>query len=190
MIENEKIEEMMLNLEEKAENTLTALDRDYGAIRTGRANPRILDRLEVEAYGGISKLVELGNDAAIDAKCLQISLWDKSLLKAVEKAILQSNIGLNPSNDGNVIRLVFPDMTEERRRELVKQAKKMGEEAKVAVRNHRREGMEIIKKLKTAKEISEDMASNYEADVEKLISGYMTKVEALITAKEKELMSF
>ena len=190
MIENEKIEEMMLTLEEKAENTLTALDRDYGAIRTGRANPRILDRLEVEAYGGISKLVELGNVAAIDAKCLQISLWDKSLLKAVEKAILQSNIGLNPSNDGNVIRLVFPDMTEERRRELVKQAKKMGEEAKVAVRNHRREGMEIIKKLKTAKEISEDMASNYEADVEKLISGYMTKVEALITAKEKELMSF
>ena len=190
MIENEKIEEMMLNLEEKAENTLTALDRDYGAIRTGRANPRILDRLEVEAYGGISKLVELGNVAAIDAKCLQISLWDRSLLKAVEKAILQSNIGLNPSNDGNVIRLVFPDMTEERRRELVKQAKKMGEEAKVAVRNHRREGMEIIKKLKTAKEISEDMASNYEADVEKLISGYMTKVEALITAKEKELMSF
>ena len=89
MIENEKIEEMMLNLEEKAENTLTALDRDYGAIRTGRANPRILDRLEVEAYGGISKLVELGNVAAIDAKCLQISLWDKSLLKAVEKAILQ-----------------------------------------------------------------------------------------------------
>ena len=190
MIENEKIEEMMLNIEEKAENTLTALDRDYGAIRTGRANPRILDRLEVEAYGGISKLVELGNVAAIDAKCLQISLWDKSLLKAVEKAILQSNIGLNPSNDGNVIRLVFPDMTEERRRELVKQAKKMGEEAKVAVRNHRREGMEIIKKMKTAKEISEDMASNYEADVEKLISGYMTKVEALITAKEKELMSF
>ena len=190
MIENEKIEEMMLELEEKCENTLNALERDYGAIRTGRANPRILDRLEVEAYGGMSKLVELGNVSALDAKCLQISLWDKSLLKAVEKAILCSNIGLNPSNDGNVIRLVFPDMTEERRRELVKQAKKMGEEAKVAVRNHRREGMEIIKKMKTAKEISEDMASNCEADVEKLISGYMTKVEALITAKEKELMSF
>ena len=92
MIENEKIEEMMLELEEKAENTLTALDREYGAIRTGRANPRILDRLEVEAYGGMSKLIELGNVSALDAKCLQISLWDKSLLKAVEKAILQSNI--------------------------------------------------------------------------------------------------
>ena len=189
MIENEKIEEMSFELEEKAENTITALDREYGAIRTGRANPRILDRLEVEAYGGMSKLIELGNVSALDAKCLQISLWDKSLLKAVEKAILQSNIGLTPSNDGNVIRLVFPDMTEERRRELVKQAKKMGEETKVAVRNHRREGMEIIKKMKTAKELSEDEASGCEADVEKTISGFMTKVEAVIAAKEKELMS-
>ena len=189
MIENEKIEEMMLELEEKCENTLNALERDYGAIRTGRANPRILDRLEVDAYGGMSKLVELGNVSALDAKCLQISLWDKSLLKAVEKAILCSNIGLNPSNDGNVIRLVFPDMTEERRRELVKQAKKMGEESKVAVRNHRREAMDVIKKAKTAKEISEDEASGCEADVEKVVSGYMTKVEAVISAKEKELMS-
>ena len=189
MLENEKIEEMMFELEEKCENTLNALERDYGAIRTGRANPRILDRLEVEAYGGMSKLVELGNVSALDAKCLQISLWDKSLLKAVEKAILQSNIGLTPSNDGNVIRLVFPDMTEERRRELVKQAKKMGEETKVAVRNHRREGMDVIKKMKTAKEISEDEASGCEADVEKVISGYMTKLDAVIAAKEKELMS-
>ncbi|MBQ9714221.1 MAG: ribosome recycling factor [Clostridia bacterium] len=183
------MEEMMLELEEKCENSINALERDYGAIRTGRANPRILDRLEVEAYGGMSKLVELGNVSALDAKCLQISLWDKSLLKAVEKAILQSNIGLNPSNDGNVIRLVFPDMTEERRRELVKQAKKMGEESKVAVRNHRREAMDVIKKAKTAKEISEDEASGCEADVEKAVSGYMTKLEAIIASKEKELMS-
>ncbi len=189
MIENEKIEEMMMELEEKCDNTKTALERDYGAIRTGRANPHILDRIEVEAYGGMSKLIELGNVSALDAKCLQINLWDKSLLKAVEKAILQSNIGLNPSNDGNVIRLVFPDMTEERRKELVKQAKKMGEEAKVAVRNHRREAMDIIKKMKTAKEISEDEAAGCEADVEKTVSGFMTKVEAIIAAKEKELMS-
>ena len=189
MIENEKIEEMMMELEEKCENTKTALERDYGAIRTGRANPHILDRLEVEAYGGMSKLIELGNVSALDAKCLQISLWDKSLLKAVEKAILQSNIGLNPSNDGNVIRLVFPDMTEERRKELVKQAKKMGEEAKVAVRNHRREAMDIIKKMKTAKEISEDEAAGCEADVEKVVSGSMAKVEAVIAAKEKDLLT-
>ena len=189
MIENEKIEEMMLELEDKCDNSVNALERDYGAIRTGRANPRILDRLEVEAYGGMSKLIELGNVSALDAKCLQISLWDKSLLKAVEKAILQSNIGLTPSNDGNVIRLVFPDMTEERRRELVKQAKKMGEESKVAVRNHRREAMDGIKKMKTAKELSEDEAALCEADVEKTISGAMSKVEAIIAAKEKELMS-
>ena len=189
MIENERIEEMMMELEEKCENTKTALERDYGAIRTGRANPHILDRLEVEAYGGMSKLIELGNVSALDAKCLQINLWDKSLLKAVEKAILQSNIGLTPTNDGNVIRLVFPDMTEERRRELVKQAKKMGEETKVAVRNHRREAMDIIKKMKTAKEISEDEASLCESDVEKMISSYMSKLEVIISAKEKDLMS-
>ena len=189
MIENEKIEEMMMELEEKCDNTLTALERDYGAIRTGGANPRILDRLEVEAYGGMSKLIELGNVSALDAKCLQISLWDKSLLKAVEKAILQSNIGLTPTNDGNVIRLVFPDMTEERRRELVKQAKKMGEETKVAVRNHRREAMDIIKKMKTAKELSEDEISVCEAEVEKSVTSVMAKTENVISAKEKELMS-
>lgn len=189
MVENEKVEEMMLELEESSENTIKALENDYGAIRTGRANPHILDRIEVEAYGGMSKLVELGNVSALDAKCLQINLWDKSLLKAVEKAILQSNIGLTPTNDGNVIRLVFPDMTEERRRELVKQAKKTGEESKVAMRNHRRDGMDVIKKMKTAKELSEDQAADCEAEVEKLISKYMTKLEGIISAKEKELMS-
>ena len=189
MIENERIEEMMFELEEKCENTIRALEDDYGAIRTGRANPKILDKIEVEAYGGMSKLIELGNVAALDARCLQINLWYKSLLKAVEKAILQSNIGLTPTNDGNVIRLVFPVMTEERRRELVKQAKKTGEDSKVAIRNHRREAMDIIKKMKTAKELSEDEASGCEADVEKCISGYMSSVESIISAKEKELMT-
>ena len=189
MIENEQVEEMMFDLEERAEKTLNSLENEYSGIRAGRANPKILDRIEVEAYGGMSKLIELGNVSALDARCLVINLWDKSLLKAVEKAILQSNIGLNPTNDGNVIRLVFPDMTEERRRELVKQAKKMGEESKVAVRNHRREAMDIIKKMKTAKELSEDEAAGCEADVEKTVSGYMSKLEEIISAKEKELMT-
>ena len=189
MIENEKIEEMTFELEEKAENTLTALDREYGAIRTGRANPRILDRLEVEAYGGMSKLIELGNVSALDAKCLQISLWDKSLLKAVEKAILQSNIGLTPSNDGNVIRLVFPVMTEERRKELVKQIKKLGEDAKVAVRNSRRDAMDVLKKMKAAKELSEDIIADCEGEVEKAVTATMAKLETIVAAKEKELMS-
>jgi ribosome recycling factor len=189
MIENEKVEEMMLELEEKSENTIKALEGDYGALRTGRANPHVLDKIEVEAYGGMSKLIELGNVSALDARCLQVNLWDKSLLKAVEKAILQSNIGLTPTNDGQVIRLVFPVMTEERRRELVKQAKKMGEDAKVAIRNHRREAMDLLKKMKTAKELSEDEVSGCEADVEKTVSGYMSKLETIIAAKEKELMS-
>jgi len=189
MIENEKIEEMMLELEEKSEKTINALDNEYGALRTGRANPRILDRIEVEAYGGMSKLIELGNVSALDARCLQISLWDKSLLKAVEKAILQSNIGLTPTNDGQVIRLVFPVMTEERRKELVKQAKKMGEDSKVAIRNHRRDAMDLLKKMKTAKELSEDEIASCEADVEKAVSGYMSKLESIIAAKEKDLMS-
>ena len=189
MIENEKIEEMMLELEEKCEISFKALEGDYGAIRTGRANPHILDKKEVEAYGGMSKLIELGNVATLDARCLQINLWDKSLLKAVEKAILQSNIGITPTNDGNVIRLVFPVMTEERRKALAKQAKKMGEDAKVAVRNHRREAMDVIKKMKTAKELSEDEASGCEADVEKTVSGYMSTLESIISAKEKDLMS-
>ena len=189
MLENEKIEEMMLELEEKCDNTIRALEGEYGALRTGRANPHILDRIEVEAYGGMSKLIELGNVSTLDARCLQINLWDKSLLKAVETAIINSNIGLTPTNDGQVIRLVFPVMTEERRKELVKQAKKMGEEAKVAVRNHRRDGMDLIKKMKTAKEISEDEASGCESDVEKSISSAMTKLESVISAKEKELMS-
>ena len=189
MIENEKIEEMMFELEEKCENSIKALESDYGAIRTGRANPHILDKIEVEAYGGMSKLIELGNVATLDARCLQINLWDKSLLKAVEKAILQSNIGITPTNDGNVIRLVFPVMTEERRKELAKQAKKMGEDAKVAVRNHRREAMDVIKKMKTAKELSEDEASGCESDVEKTVSGYMSTLENIISVKEKDLMS-
>jgi ribosome recycling factor len=189
MIENEKVEEMMLELDEKSENTIKALESDYGAIRTGRANPHILDKIEVEAYGGMSKLIELGNVATLDARCLQINLWDKSLLKAVEKAILQSNIGITPTNDGQVIRLVFPVMTEERRKELVKQAKKTGEDAKVAIRNHRREAMDILKKMKTSKELSEDAVAQCEADVEKAISGYMSTVENIISAKEKELMS-
>ncbi len=189
MIENEKIEEMMFELEERAEKTLNALENEYGAIRAGRANPKILDRIEVEAYGGMSRLIELGNVSALDARCLQINLWDKSLLKAVEKAILQSNIGINPTNDGQVIRLVFPVMTEERRKELVKQIKKMGEDAKVQIRNQRRDAMDVLKKMKAAKELSEDMIADCEAEVEKFISATMTKLEGIIAAKEKELLT-
>lgn len=189
MIENEKVEELMLELDDKLEKTISVLEGEYTAIRAGRANPHVLDRVEVEAYGGMSKLIELGNISALDARCLQISVWDKSLLKAVEKAILQSNLGLTPTNDGNVIRIVFPVMTEERRKELVKQIKKMGEETKVEIRNARRNAMDVIKKMKTAKELSEDEAAACEADAEKSVTSAMTKLDAIIAAKEKDLMS-
>lgn len=187
MIENEKVEELFLELEDKLEKTVNVLKEEYSAIRAGRANPHILDKLQVEAYGGMSPLNQLGNVSALDARCLVISPWDKSLLKAIEKAILQSNLGLNPSNDGNVIRLVFPELTGERRKELVKQAKKMGEEAKVAVRNSRRDAMDTIKKMKTAKELSEDEAADCEADVEKTVAKAIEEVEKTVAAKEKEL---
>ncbi len=189
MIENEQVEEIFLVLEDKLDKTVDVLQDEFASIRAGRANPHILDKLQVEAYGGMSPLNQLGNVSAIDARCLVVSPWDKTLLKAIEKAILQSSLGLNPSNDGNVIRLVFPELTEERRKELVKQIKKMGEEAKVAARNVRREAMEALKKMKTNKEISEDEAAGCEADVEKTVSKSVESIEKAVSAKEKELMT-
>ena len=188
MIDNEK-EEIFLTLEEKLEKTLNVLKDEFAAIRAGRANPHILDKLQVEAYGGMSPLNQLGNVSAADARCLVISPWDKSLLKAIEKAILASNLGINPTNDGNVIRLVFPDLTEERRKELVKQVRKMGEDSKVAVRNNRRDAMEALKKMKTAKELSEDESKNCEQDVEKSVAESIAQVDKIVAAKEKELLT-
>jgi len=189
MIDNEKVEEIFLTLEEKLEKTLNVLKDEFASIRAGRANPHILDKLQVEAYGGMSPLNQLGNVSAADARCLVISPWDKSLLKAIEKAILASNLGINPTNDGNVIRLVFPDLTEERRKELVKQVRKMGEDSKVAVRNNRRDAMETLKKMKTAKELSEDESKNCEQDVEKSVAESIAQVDKIVAAKEKELLT-
>ncbi len=189
MIENEQVEELFLILEEKLEKTVAVLQEEFSGIRAGRANPHILDKLQVEAYGGMSPLNQLGNVSVLDARCLVISPWDKSLLKAIEKAILQSSLGLNPANDGTVIRLVFPELTEERRKELVKQVKKMGEESKVAARNLRREAMDGIKKMKTAKELSEDEAADCEDEVEKLVSKCVESIDKAVSAKEKELMT-
>ena len=188
-MENEKLEEIFLVLEDKLDKVVSVLKDEYQTIRAGRANPHILDRLQVEAYGGMSPLNQLGNIAAADARCLVISPWDKSLLKAIEKAILASNIGLNPTNDGNVIRLVFPELTEERRRDLVKQIKRMGEESKVAARNVRREAMDSIKKMKNAKTLSEDEVKACEQDVEKQIAACIEEIDKAVSVKEKELMT-
>ena len=189
MIENEEVEEIFLVLEEKLEKTVSVMGEEFSAIRAGRANPHILDKIQVEAYGGMSALNTLGNIAAVDARCLVVSPWDKSLLKSIEKAILASNIGITPTNDGNVIRLVFPDLTEERRRDLVKQIKRLGEESKVAARNVRREAMDGLKKMKAAKTLSEDEAKAAEQDVEKKIAACIEEIDKAVSAKEKELMT-
>ena len=189
MIDNEKVEEIFLVLEDKLDKTGNVLKEEFASIRAGRANPHVLDKLMVEAYGGMSPLNQLGNVSSADARCLVVSPWDKSLLKAIEKAILSSNLGINPTNDGNVIRLVLPELTEERRKELVKQVKKMGEDAKVAARNNRRDAMEGLKKMKTAKEISEDESRNCEQDVEKSVGKCVEEIEKTVSAKEKELLT-
>ena len=189
MIENEQVEEIFLILEDKLDKTVSVLQDEFAAVRAGRANPHILDKIQVEAYGGTSPLNQLGNIAAVDARCLVVSPWDKSLLKAIEKAILASNIGINPTNDGNVIRLVFPELTEERRKDLVKQVKRMGEESKVAARNVRREAMDALKKMKTGKELSEDEIKACEQDVEKKIAACIEQIDKAAAAKEKELLT-
>lgn len=189
MIENEQAELIFMTLEEKLEKTVNVLKDEFATIRAGRANPHILDKVQVEAYGSMMSLNQVGNVSAADARCLVISPWDKSLLKAIEKAIQVFNLGINPTNDGNVIRLVFPELTEERRKELVKQIKRMGEDSKIAARNNRRDAMEGIKKLKTGKEISEDEASNCEQDVEKNVQKCMEEIDKTVAAKEKELLT-
>jgi ribosome recycling factor len=189
MVENEQVEEMFLELSDKLEGAIHALDEQYSQLRAGRANPHILDSLKVEAYGGTSRLIELGNVNTLDARTLVINLWDKSLLKAVEKAILQSNIGITPTNDGKVIRLSFPELTEETRKNLAKQAKKMGEDAKVAVRNVRRDAMETVKKLKTNKTLSEDEAADTEDEVEKEIKKAVEEIDKQVEAKSKDIMT-
>ena len=152
-IENERIEEIMMEVMERTEKTVSVLQADYATVRAGRANPHILDKVLVDYYGTPTPINQVGNISVTEGRCLVIAPWDASMLKIIEKQLLIDNIGITPSNDGKVIRLVFPALTEERRRELVKQVKKMAEDAKVAVRNIRRDGMDAIKKMKNDKEI-------------------------------------
>ena len=188
MIDNEKVEEMMLVLEDKLDKTVSVLREEYSNIRAGRANPHVLDRIQVDYYGTMSPLNQVGNISVADAKCLVISPWDTSLLKGIEKAILQSNIGLNPTNDGKVIRLIFPDLTEERRRELAKQIKSLSEDSKVAVRNVRRDANDGLKKLEKDKEITEDELKKAVDDVQKLTDKFVGDVDKKCAGKEKEIM--
>lgn len=186
---NDRAEEIILVLDDKLGKTVSVLKEDYSAIRAGRANPHILDKVTVDYYGAMTPINQTANISVQEGKCLVVAPWDVSLLKAIEKAIQVSNIGLTPTNDGKVVRLVFPDLTEERRRDLTKQTRKMGEESKVAERNNRREAMEALKKLKNDKLISEDEFSAYEKDVEKMVADAVAKIDGLMTEKEREIMT-
>ena len=172
----------------KMDKTLEILQEDFGAIRAGRANARVLDRITVEYYGVDTPVGQVGTISSPDARTLVIQPWDGSLLKKIEKAIQASDLGINPQNDGRVIRLVFPQLTEERRKELAKQVRKYGEDAKVAVRNVRRDAMDYIKKLKRDSEITEDDQKKAEKDLQELTDKYIKKVDEVCGAKEKELM--
>ncbi len=185
----EQVEEILLVLDDKLSKTLSVLKEDYASVRAGRANPHILDKITVDYYGVPTPINQTSNISVQEGRCLVISPWDTSLLKGIEKAIQVSNIGINPTNDGKVIRLAFPQLTEERRKELSKQVKKMGEEAKVAQRNIRREALEALKKLKTDKLISEDEYSSYEKDVEKSVADGIAGIDAAVAAKDKEIMT-
>ena len=188
-MENEMIEEILLILDDKLEKAVSVLKEDYAAIRAGRANPHILDKVTVDYYGAMTPVTQMANVSVQEGRCLVIAPWDLSVLKAIEKAIQISNIGITPTNDGKVIRLVFPELTEERRRDLSKQIRKMGEDSKVAARNNRRDAMEGIKKLKNDKTISEDEAALAEKEVEKQVSDAVAQIDNAVSAKEKEVMT-
>lgn len=185
----EKVETLVMEAEEKFEKTSDVFRSDLTQVRAGRANPHVLDKIRVDYYGTPSPINQVGNIAVQDGQCLVISPWDKSLLKEIEKAIQVSDIGINPTNDGNVIRLVFPVLTEERRKDIVKQVKKMSEDAKVAVRNIRRDYLDVFKKMNKNKEMTDDEYADYEAQIEKLVVSAIGEVEKATSEKEKELMT-
>ena len=175
--------------EDKMEKTLSNLQEEYVSIRAGRANPHILDKIQVDYYGTPSSLQSVANISVPEARMIQIQPWEASLIKDIEKAILASDIGLTPANDGKVIRLVFPELTEDRSKELVKDVKKKGENAKVAVRNVRRDANDTIKKENKANEISEDEQKQLEDKIQKLTDKFVAKIDDAVEAKSAEVMT-
>ncbi|MBQ3493701.1 MAG: ribosome recycling factor [Clostridia bacterium] len=179
----------MMETMERTEKTISVLNGEYITIRAGRANPHILDKVLVDYYGSPTPINQVGNLSVTEGRCLVIAPWDASMLKVIEKQLLAENLGITPVNDGKVIRLVFPALTEERRKELVKQIKKMAEDSKVAVRNIRRDGMDALKKMKNNKELSEDEHAVCEKDIDKVIAESIEKIEKLCADKEKDVLS-
>lgn len=175
--------------EEKMEKSLNNLEEEYAGIRAGRANPHVLDKLRVDYYGTPTPIQSVANVSVPEARMIQIQPWEGSMVKEIEKAIMMSDLGITPTNDGKVIRLVFPDLTEERRKELAKDIKKKGEDTKVAIRNIRRDAIDYIKKTGKAEDISEDEIKNIEDDIQKLTDSYVAKIDKAIEAKTKEILT-
>ena len=175
--------------EDKMGKTLDTLYEDYATIRAGRANPHILDKIRVDYYGTPTPLQQVANVSVPEARMIQIQPWESSLIKEIEKMIMVSDLGITPNNDGKVIRLIFPELTEDRRQEIVKDIKKKGENAKVAIRNVRRDANDFFKKQNKDNLISEDEYKNIEADVQKLTDKYIAEVDKAVEEKSKEILT-
>lgn len=174
--------------EDKMRKAIEFLEGDYNTIRAGRANPHVLDKIRVDYYGTPTPIQQVGNVTVPEARIIQIAPWEKSMVKAIEKAILTSDLGINPSNDGSVIRLVFPELTEERRKDLAKEVKKKAEDGKVAIRNIRRDGNDYLKKLGKA-DVSEDEIKQLEEQLQKTTDKFIKEVDGLMEKKTKEIMT-
>lgn len=183
------MQEKMKVYEEKMEKSYEVLLDDFASIRAGRANPHVLDKLRVDYYGTPTPLQQVANISVPEPRMILIQPWERKLIKDIEKAILTSDLGINPNNDGSAIRLVFPELTEERRKELAKDVKKKGENTKVAVRNIRRDANDMIKKMEKAGEISEDDQAEGEEKIQKLTDKMIEKVDKAVEAKTKEIMT-
>lgn len=183
------MDERLKTYSDKMEKTIDHLSGDYMSIRAGRANPHVLDKIKVDYYGTPTPLQSVGNITVPEPRLIQIAPWEKTMIKEIEKAILASDVGITPSNDGAVIRLVFPELTEERRKELVKDVKKKAEDAKVAVRNIRRDGNDAFKKLGKSDDISEDEIKDLEDELQKLTDKYISQIDKLAEEKSSEIMT-
>ncbi len=179
----------LASYEEKMTKTMHNLEEEFGSIRAGRANPHVLDKIRVDYYGTPSPIQSVANVSVPEPRMIMIQPWEASLVKAIEKAILTSDLGINPTNDGKVIRLTFPELTEERRKELAKDVKKKGEDAKVAVRNIRRDAIDHVKKMGKADGLSEDEVKDLEDSVQKLTDKYIVDVDKAVEAKTKEILT-
>ena len=173
----------------KMQKTMDSLDSEMGTIRAGRANPHILDKITVDYYGSPTPLQQVANITVPEARMIQIQPWEASMVKEIEKAILTSDLGINPTNDGKVIRLLFPELTEERRKELAKDVKKKGENAKVAIRNIRRDANDSFKKLSKSADVSEDEVKELEDGAQKMTDKYITEIDKAVEAKTKEILT-